>query len=460
MDLNPVLQRFVEQAPLSVLARSLLERAVEPAALDELFHDHAREQRTRQLLFSNVVDTLALVVFRCKRSVAAAYHDRRDRLGVTRAALYAKLAGVEPAVCRALVRHTAERLAPVLDALDPHRRALLPGYAVRILDGNDLTGTDHRLRVLRGTRSAALPGQSLAVLDPDRGLIVDLFPCLDAYTQERALLGPVLETVQAGQLWIGDRNFCTTGFVFGVAAQGGTVLVRRHQQTLTWDVETPWADAGPCPGGRLQEQTLDLTNADDPTAPPVPVRHIRVPLAVATQDGDDVVELLTTLPTTVPAATVADLYLGRRRIEDAFQVLTDSLRCEVNTLGYPQAALLGFAVAVCGYNVVAAVRGALAAAHGAAALERVSTYYLIEDWSATTRGLDIAGTPAEWAGLGGLDLGEFVAWVRGLAQRVRLSRYPKSPRGPKKPPPKKTSGKARPHVATARLLKETKRRNP
>ena len=451
MLLNPVLQRFVEQAPLSVLARSLLERAADPAALDRLFRDHAGEQRTRQLLFSAVVDTLALVVYRAKPSVAAAYHDRRDRVGVSVSALYDKLAGVEPDVCRALVRHTADRLAPVLDALAAGRTPLLPGYAVRILDGNDLTGTDHRLRPLRGTRSAALPGRSLAVLDPDRGLIVDLVPCEDAYTQERALVGPVLDTVAPGQVWIGDRNFCTTGFVFGVAAKGGAVLVRRHRQTLTWSAETAWADAGPCPGGRLREQTLDLTQATDAGVAVLRVRHIRVPLAAPTRDGDAAVDLLTTLPAAVPAGAVATLYLGRRGIEAAFQVLTDSLRCEVNTLGYPRAALLGFAVAVCGYNVVAAVRAALAAAHGAAAMDRVSTYYLVEDWSATARGLDIAGSPAEWADLGGQGLAAFVAWVRGLAGRVRLSRYPMAPRGPKTPPPKKTSGKGRPHVATARL---------
>src|SRR5207249_6512243 len=125
-------------------------------------------------LVSSTTATLALVVLRPNPSVAAASPDRRDRVGVTLAALYDKLAGVEPAVGRALVRHTAAQLAPVLDALAPGRAPVLPGFAVRILDGNDLTGTDHRLRALRRTRAAALPGQSLAVLDPDRGLIVDL----------------------------------------------------------------------------------------------------------------------------------------------------------------------------------------------------------------------------------------------------------------------------------------------
>jgi hypothetical protein len=41
-------------------------------------------------------------------------------------------------------------------------------------------------------------------------------------------------------------------------------------------------------------------------------------------------------------------------IETAFQERTVHLACEVNTLGYPKAALFGFAVAVVAYNALAA----------------------------------------------------------------------------------------------------------
>src|SRR5436305_135081 len=36
----------------------------------------------------------------------------------------------------------------------------------RVLDGNRLAGTEHRVPVTRTTRAAALPGQALVVLDP------------------------------------------------------------------------------------------------------------------------------------------------------------------------------------------------------------------------------------------------------------------------------------------------------
>ena len=40
----------------------------------------------------------------------------------------------------------------------------IPGYAARILDGNVLTGTEHRITPLRTTNSAGLPGMSLGDL--------------------------------------------------------------------------------------------------------------------------------------------------------------------------------------------------------------------------------------------------------------------------------------------------------
>jgi len=35
-----------------------------------------------------------------------------------------------------------------------------------------------------------------------------------------------------------DRNFCTTGFLFGLAGQKACFLIRQHQSTLSWEQET------------------------------------------------------------------------------------------------------------------------------------------------------------------------------------------------------------------------------
>ena len=80
-----------------------------------------------------------------------------------------------------------------------------------------------------------LPGQTLVVLDPALGLAIDVVPCEDGHAQERSLLGPVLETVAENAVWVADRNFCTTPFLFGIAGRTGFFVIRRHATTLTWE---------------------------------------------------------------------------------------------------------------------------------------------------------------------------------------------------------------------------------
>ena len=50
--------------------------------------------------------------------------------------------------------------------------------------------------------------------------------------------------------------------------------------------------------------------------------------------------------------------------------MTTVLKCEVNTLGYPPAALFGFCVALAAANVYADVKGALRAGYGEARARR------------------------------------------------------------------------------------------
>ena len=108
------------------------------------------------------------------------------------------------------------------------------------------------------------------------------------------------------------------------------------------------------------------------------VRRITVELRPPTRQGETELHRLTNLPPADAAATqVAALYADRWTIEVAFPHLTVDLACEVDTLGYPKAALFGFCVALVAYHVVAVVKGALRAAHGAEYVdEQLSMYYL------------------------------------------------------------------------------------
>ena len=126
-------------------------------------------------------------------------------LPVSLASLYDKVNHTEPGILRALVRGSAERLGPVMAAMG-HGAGSLPGWRLRVLDGNHLPASEKRLAPLRGFRGAALPGQSLVVYDPDLGLVVDLVACEDANASERAAVAPLLEGALPGELWIADRH--------------------------------------------------------------------------------------------------------------------------------------------------------------------------------------------------------------------------------------------------------------
>ena len=62
MLLSHVFERFMERTPFAVMARSLLERALTPEALDALFEDKADTQYPRELTFWSVVDLMGQVV--------------------------------------------------------------------------------------------------------------------------------------------------------------------------------------------------------------------------------------------------------------------------------------------------------------------------------------------------------------------------------------------------------------
>jgi hypothetical protein len=450
MLMDAVLERFIAHSPMSVAVRGAFEYALDPAHLDALFVRVAGHRDDRQLLFSTCVDLMATVVCRVKPTVHAAYQ-ADDHVPVNATAVYARLARVPTAAGRELVRHTADRLGPVIRAMGGAVPDPLPGYRVKVLDGNHLGKTQRRLKPLRDVVAGPLPGQALVVLDPALGLAIDVVPCEDGHAQERSLLDAILETVVDRDVWVADRNFCTTAFLFGIAKRKGFFVIRRHAATLSWERESEWTAAGRTATGTLSEQTIWLT---EPGGAERAVRRVRLTLDHPTRDGDGVIEVLTDLPAEgATASAVAELYRGRWSVEGLFLRLTTVLKCEVNTLGYPPAALFGFCVALAAGNVYAGVKAALRAAHGAEAVDGVSDYHLGLEVSGVCPGLWIAVPEETWAGMAGWSVVRMADWLVGLARRANLRRYRKATRGPKKPKPPRTRFADAKHIATSRLLK-------
>jgi hypothetical protein len=243
-------QNFVEKRPICVMAQAVLENLFQPERHDALFERVAERQYTRKLLFSALVELMFAVVLCIEPSVYTGYRHRQKRLGVSDQAVYDKLDCLEPGIAAALVEDSARQAAAVIDALQARRAPWLPGYRVRIIDGNHLSATQHRPKVLRTTWAAPLPGTVLAVMDPETGLSTDVLLTPDGHAQERSLLDAVLALVEKRDVWIADRNFCTLKFLFGIAAAAGFFIIRQHG-TLQGQRRGPRRFCGTGPSGKV-----------------------------------------------------------------------------------------------------------------------------------------------------------------------------------------------------------------
>ncbi|HTD77813.1 MAG TPA: transposase, partial [Chloroflexota bacterium] len=411
-----------DAVPLSVMVRGTLEWLLDEPTLEGLLVQHAPDQYTRELTLHALVRLVIQVAAGIHRSVHAAYQADQaldePTLTTTFQAVYGKLGRLQPAVSEAVVRRGAERCQRLLTLQPGACVEPWPGYRTRILDGNVLAGTEHRLAPLRRRLNACLPGKSLVVYEPGTRLVTDVVLCEDAYTQERALLTQILPRAQARDLFIADRNFCTTRFVFGLDAAQAFVLVRQHASNLPCVALEPLRPAGNTATGALYEQRVQVTDPDSQTT--LTLRRIEVRLHTKTRDGDPTLALLTNVPTTMTAVALAEAYRTRWAIEEHFQLLTQSLRCELPGLGKPRAALFGFALALLAANALAVVRGGIRSAQGAAAEAELSGYYLADELAHDYRALLKYVPPAQWAGWRELSAVTLAPLLRALAARVNV----------------------------------------
>lgn len=460
MVFGKLFEPFIAGSPVSVMFRGTLENLLAAERLDRIFENAAQKQTCRDLAFSTCADLLGMVVTRIRRSVNAAYLAHREAIAVSVQAVYDKLAGIEPAVSEALVRETARDLAEIQAKMHASWPGPLPGLDVRIADGNHLAGTQHRMKELRRLGDAALPGHTLAVLNPQRQLIEDVVVCEDGHANQKPLLVKLVEKVQPRQCWIADSDFGTCNFMFGVAQRKAYFLVRQHG-ALQGKLLGRRRRLGHIDTGVVYQQQLRVTHSDGRT---MLVRRITVELNEPTRDGDTEIHLLTNLPQKFHGRKVAMAYLSRWQIEAAFQKLTQVLRCELNTLGYPPAALFGFCLAVVMYNALNTVIAALRTAHSrelagrekAGKRSRLSFYYLADEIAGVWRGMALVIGPQKWtatfARQSPRQLAKTLLW---LARRTRIECFLANSYGRKKRKKRRliTHGG---HVSTYRILQESK----
>ena len=452
--LGDVFQRFVQRSPLSVMVRGPLERVLGAEQLNQFYDRTATNQSTRELLFSTVYELMSDVVFRSQPSVRAAYQARARDIETSLASVYNKLNGLETPTSAALVRYSATQFAPLIEHVGGERAPWLSGHRVKIIDGNCIEASQRRLGALREVQAAPLPGKSLVVYEPASGLVTDVVPCEDGPAQERSLCKAILQTAQAGDVWIAERNFCPRQFLAALDDRGAFFVIREHQG-LPFEIVSPLGAECCLETGRVAEQRVRLVDTNGHVHR---LRRLRLKLKEATRDGETLLYLLTNVPRhTASTACVSQLYGKRWSVETAFQHIEAYFHSDINTLGYPKAALFGFCLALVASNVLAVVLAALRGVHGQEQIDHeVSLYYVANDIATTYTGMMIAIPEAEWSIFSTMSTPELAATLVDLAQHVRLEAFRKSPtrarksRSTLKRPPKEG------HVSTAKLLKSHK----
>lgn len=452
---NSILDRFIENSPLSVLSRGMIERILSPEELDEWFERTVDAQYTRDLLFSTVFDIMAGVVGGMHSSVHSAYKASQTKVGVSITAVYNKLNGMEVNTSAELVRYAANSVIPIIKKLGGMSASPLPGYHVKLIDGNCIEASEHRIKELRDNTAGPLPGKSLVIYDPVLRMPVDVFPCEDGHAQERSLFNSFLKTVSSGELWVADRNFCTRNFLFSIDNSRAHFVIRQHGALPFCEIG-PERTIGEADTGTVFEQPIATTNDSDND---LKLRRIRVHLNNKTRDGDKDIFIVTNLPLIdADAITIANIYRGRWKIETSFQELAEYYNSEINTLGYPRAALFGFCVALVSYIILAVIKAALSCVHGSEKIENeVSPYYIANELTQTYPGMMIALPIQEWRFFRVFSNDELIKYIKMLVRKVDLSAYKKHKRGPKKPKEKIKHCSKNSHVSTAKLIAKRKR---
>lgn len=449
-----VVDRFIEKAPVAVLFRGFFARTFGAHRMNRIFRDHKVSQVEGDQVFSKLLDLLTPVVVGSQPSVCASHRQHEKAIGVSRQAVYDKLKGIECSVSEALVREPAADLLEILKKRGVKLEDPIPGYQAFIIDGKRLDGSEHRIRETRTISNAPLPGTVLAVLDTRTKLFVDVACSPDGHACERKVVSPVLQRLKKGCVYIADRNFSDGPTVAAFLKAESYFVIRQHKLSPV---------CRPIAGGEKIQRGSDSLGgsvSEEPVEVRLPdgtwkrVRKITIRLAKPTRDNQRVLHLLTNLPDSVSALTIADAYRQRWTIETCLGHLAQALNAEIDTLAYPKAALLCFCLALVSYNILSAVSGLLTTASRSKKKPKISLYYLAIEVANASGGLAIMTDEEDWERFAKMSLDEFCSWASSIAQQANLHKYRASPRGPKRPPPRRVQVNNTTHISTHKLLLE------
>jgi hypothetical protein len=295
--------------------------------------------------------------------VPAASQAQAEQWGVSAQAIDETLHPSAWCVAAELVRDAARPAAPVLGERHAARPPLVPGYRTHRRDGPHRGASAQRLAERRRTGAAPWPGQRLGVLAPPPRLATEGVWCEDGHAPARSVLGQGRPVVTHDDVWRAERHFGTVDLLGGSAARGsGGVLRQPGPRPGTVGGSRP--DNGPSAPGTVYAHRSDRVHAQGDTRP---LRRLPVAVPKPPRAGDTALHLLRHVPRRHARAQTRAARDGTRwTLATRWQAWTATWTCAVQAWGDPNAALLGFGLAVLAYTAVAVLKAAWRAVHGGA----------------------------------------------------------------------------------------------
>jgi hypothetical protein len=117
---------------------------------------------------------------------------------------------------------------------------------------------------------------------------------------------------------------------------------------------------------------------------------------------------------------------------------------------------LCFCLALTLFNILSTLQSLLLRFSRSSEKPQLSYYYLALEIAEARLGMEILTRAAEWDRYARMSLAEFVRFAAAVARNANLRKYRKHPRGPKRPQPRRLSGKGRAHVSAYRIIEARK----
>ncbi|KVT16631.1 prevent-host-death protein [Burkholderia sp. MSMB1078WGS] len=396
--MRAVVERFVEQSPMAIMARLVLQCALHDDWVDAAAGagDEPDGESIREALFAVAVDAIAAI---------AAWRRMPDAAGAVAPGFGAAVTALHDCMSRwrsgwgrALARDSVDLLLPVASVRGVDGACAVDGMRLRVLDGAGeacaprADGCDCGRACDDPARDAAAGGaRVLPVYDPELGMIVDLLPCERGRSHERAFVGALLEAVRPGELWIVDGRFDTDAILSGWPRRGGAFVLREYGRSAACRPLGDWQDAGVFGTGRVRERSVGMAGEGGASDT---FRQIEWERAEA--PGESVMLLTDLSAERFDAPQI--VALSRRRWRDALPLALEPVTGGTPFGAVPaRAALLASGIAAFAYNAFSVMTRVVGGALDLDARDVARLPSLIADGvTATYAGMMIALPPDWW----------------------------------------------------------------